>query len=38
MLNRLADMAILLGLIALVWVFATRAGFVFSSDACWTSC
>lgn len=38
MTNRLIDTLALFGLLALIWLSATRLGFIFSADSCWASC
>lgn len=37
-MNRAIDTLALLGLLAFIWLAATRLPYVFSQQACWTSC
>lgn len=38
MMNRLTDTAAILGLLFLIWLFATRFHVLFDTAVCWTSC
>jgi len=38
MAGKLTDTLALLGLLAFIWLAASRLDFIISPDSCWTSC